>query len=122
MVISMISCTKEKGKISLVGKTFAATEYYGSYGTIFDSYTAYYVIRFTSETTIECADRKNSIHGPILGFGKIVNGTYILNYPKIHLEYDDPTFYDVPSSHHSEDGIFVDETCFRIGNKDYSLH
>ena len=94
-------------------------KYFGSYGTVVDPYTAYYVIRFTSSSTIECSDRENGIHGALLGGGRIVNGTYTLNYPNIHLEYDDPIFYNVPSSHHSEDGVFVDEKCFRIGNKEY---
>ena len=119
--LGMVSCTpEEKDEFSLVGKTYAATKYYGSYGTVFDSYTAYYVIRFTSSSTIECSDRKNGIHGELLGSrGKIVNGTYTLNYPNIHLEYDDPMF---SSNHHSKDGVFVDESCFRIGDKDYVLY
>ncbi|MBP5677853.1 MAG: hypothetical protein J6W88_05090 [Bacteroidales bacterium] len=118
--LGMVSCTpEEKEEFSLVGKTYAATKYYGSYGTVFDAYTAYYVIRFTSSNTIECSDRKNGIHGELLGSGKIVNGTYTLNYPNIHLEYDDPM---LSSNHHSEDGVFVDESCFRIGNKDYVLY
>lgn len=121
--LGMVSCTpEEKEEFSLVGKTYAATKYYGSYGTVFDAYTAYYVIRFTSSNTIECSDRENGIHGELLGSGKIVNGTYTLNYPNIHLEYDDPMFYNVASSHHSEDGVFVDESCFRIGDKDYVLY
>lgn len=121
--LGMVSCTpEEKEEISLVGKTYAATKYFGSGGTVFDGYTAYYVIRFTSSNTIECSDRENGIHGELLGYGKIVNGTYTLNYPNIHLEYDDPMFYNVASSHHSEDGVFVDESCFRIGDKDYVLY
>ena len=115
-----VSCTlEEKDVFSVVGKTYAATRYQGSYGTVFDAYTEYYVIRFTSNTTIECSNRKNGIHGELLGGGKIVNGTYSLNYPNIHLEYNDPVVSD---RHHSEDGIFLDESCFRIGDKDYALY
>ena len=117
-----MSCTREeKDVFSLNGKTYAATVYHDSYGTVVDGYTAYYVFRFTSSNTMECSDRRNGIHGELLGNSKIVNGTYTLNYPNIHLEYDDPMFPTISSSHHSEDGVFIDESCFRIGNKEYSL-
>ncbi|MCR5037180.1 MAG: hypothetical protein K6A73_07660 [Bacteroidales bacterium] len=112
--------SEDKQNFSLVGKTYAATQYFGSYGSIVDPYTAYYVIRFTSNSTIECSDRENGIHGPLLGTGRIVTGSYSLSYPNIHLEYDDPTLSTV---HHSINAVFIDESCFRDSstNREYVL-
>ena len=120
LLLSGCSKTDEVETFSLVGKTYAATKYFGSYGTIIDPYTAYYVIRITSENTIECSDRENSVHGPLLGYSEIITGTYTLNYPNIHLEYNDPMF---PSTHLSIDAVFIDETCFRdrSTNREYVL-
>ena len=101
----LVSCTKEgKEDFTLVGKTYAATSYVDHPTGGGQPYTIYYVIRFTSESTTEHASRKNGVHGSLIGY--IVNGTYTLNYPNIHIEYED-------AGHRVIDGVFIDETCFR---------
>lgn len=101
----MASCTKDNDEnFSLVGKTYAATSYVDHPTGGGQPYTIYFVIRFTSERTTEHAARKNGVHGSLIG--DINNGTYTLNYPNIHIEYED-------AGHRVIDGVFIDETCFR---------
>jgi len=101
----MVSCSKDNEEnFSLVGKTYAATYYVTNPTGGGAPYTIYYVLRFTSDKTVEACSRKNSVHGSLIG--DISNGTYTLNYPNIHIEYDD-------AGHRVIDGVFIDETCFR---------
>lgn len=112
-MVTMMSCSdKQKEEFSLVGKTFASVHYFDAWGP-YDSYAGYDVIRFVSSSTIECSYRENGIHGPLLAESQIVNGTYTLAYPNMHLEYDDPVF---PSIHNSIDVVFIGEDCFRISS------
>lgn len=104
------SCTKADEPFKLTGKVFAAEAYHSSSldvsGLHFDGYDAYYVYRFTSETTAERSTRKNSPTGSIIG--DIEQCTVSLNYPNITIKY---TEY---STDHTENGTFLDEKTFRV--------
>jgi hypothetical protein len=98
------SCSKDDDEsFSLKGKTYATANYSA---TIFgETYTAYKVWRFISDTEVEQSTRKNSPTGTFIG--DVEKGTYTLNYPKLNVQILDGV------SNNKYECDFLDENTFR---------
>ena len=108
-MISFSSCKKEES-FSVSGKTFAAFGYHAdsfTYGIIHrDGYDAYYVLRFTSETTAERSTREGSASGRIIG--DMEDCKVAIDYPLITISYMSL------GTQYTESGAFLDQTKFRL--------